>query len=109
MNWKTVHPVFNVAKLRCHTPDLAMPDTPPPEPVVVDEEKEYVVEEAHNSQKYRRKLQYLVRWKGYAPEYDSWEPVSNLGNAEDLVKAFHERFPLAPKPGASRRRALKGR
>ena len=106
-NWKTIHPVFNVSKLRRHTQDPAFPDTPPPEPVVVDEEPEYVVEEVRNSRWYRRRFEYLVRWVGYPPEYDSWEPVSNLGNAEVLVKAYHEKFPDAPNPAAPRCRALR--
>jgi hypothetical protein len=31
---------------------------------------------------------YLVRWKGWSPEHDTWEPVAHLANAHDLVRAY---------------------
>jgi hypothetical protein len=43
---------------------------------------------------HRRKLQYLVSWKGY-PGQDSWEPEANLANSKDLVAEFHKRHPDA--------------
>lgn len=34
---------------------------------------------------------YLVRWYGYSPADDSWEPASELANtAKDLVESFDE-------------------
>jgi hypothetical protein len=30
----------------------------------------------------------LVRWKGWSPEHDTWEPVAHLANAHDLVRAY---------------------
>ncbi|XP_022091937.1 chromodomain Y-like protein [Acanthaster planci] len=37
------------------------------------------------------KLEYLVRWKNYGCEDDTWEPVENLRNCMDLLDAFSER------------------
>jgi hypothetical protein len=31
---------------------------------------------------------YLVRWKGWTPEHDTWERVAHLANAPDLVRAY---------------------
>ena len=65
-------------------------------PVEIDNENEYEVEEILDARMNRRKLQYLVRWKGYSQQYDSWEPEENLDNAQELVRQFHKRFPTKP-------------
>ena len=31
---------------------------------------------------------YLVRWKGYGPDNDTWEPVGNLENCKGMVQAY---------------------
>lgn len=34
---------------------------------------------------------YLVRWQGYGPEHDTWEPRSNLTNSSEAVKEYDVR------------------
>ena len=36
----------------------------------------------------RGKLKYLVRWKGYVAEKDTWEGLEDLKNARNLVEEF---------------------
>ena len=43
-------------------------------------------------------MQYLVHWKGYPREEETWEPVSNITNAKDAVRDFHRAHPNAPCP-----------
>ncbi|CAJ0928568.1 unnamed protein product [Ranitomeya imitator] len=60
----------------------------PPPPVLDDGEEQFVVQDIIDSRLHRNRLQYLVRWQGYSPENDSWEPVSNI-NAPLKVAQFH--------------------
>ncbi|CAN1344214.1 DNA (cytosine-5)-methyltransferase 1 [Linum perenne] len=33
-------------------------------------------------------LYFKVQWKGYGPEYDSWEPITGLGNCLKAIREF---------------------
>src|SRR5882757_1664625 len=53
-----------------------------------------------------RRLQYLIKWKGYPHSDNTWEPVQNL-HADVLVKAYHRKHPLEDKsPRKVRARTL---
>uniref|UniRef100_A0A670KB13 Chromo domain-containing protein n=1 Tax=Podarcis muralis TaxID=64176 RepID=A0A670KB13_PODMU len=45
----------------------------------------------------RRKLQYLVAWKGLDESENSWEPAEKI-NVPELQREFHRRYPHKPKP-----------
>src|SRR5277367_2137289 len=36
-------------------------------------------------------LPYLVKWKGYSEDENTWEPLSNLKNATEAIKEFDNR------------------
>ena len=65
----------------------------------VDDDDVYIVERilARSIEKTklpsgRAEYLYLVRWEGYAPRDDTWEPESVvLDGAEDLVRRFNAR------------------
>ena len=66
-----IHNVFNVTLLSAFIPDEIEGRTQePPPPVTVGEEEEFEVSEILDSGSVRRKLHYLVRWKGYSPSED---------------------------------------
>ena len=99
-----VHPVFHVSLLEPHTVNVLQGrHSDPPPPIEIDGELEYEVEDVLDSRYRGRQLQYLVRWAGYGPESDSWEPSSYV-SAPGLVSAFHSRCPDRPGPGSSTRR-----
>ena len=93
-----LHPVFNVVKL---TPAPADPipgrhPKPPPPPELVDGEEEYEVEEILDSKMFRGRLQFLIKWKGYSREHDSWEYATEV-HAPKLVADFYGKHPAAPR------------
>ena len=45
----------------------------------------------------RKRVEYLVHWKGWSNTDRTWEPVSNLGNAAAAVWDFHAAHPAAPR------------
>merc|ERR1711865_1037032 len=55
-----------------------------------DEEGEFEVEKISKKRKNNGRLEYFVKWKGYATSENTWEPVENLETAQDLVKRFEE-------------------
>jgi len=55
-------------------------------------EEEFEVEKILNKRVVRGKEKFLVRWKGYTAEGDTWESRENLKNTKDLVKEFEREY-----------------
>ena len=66
--------------------------TVPLQPVVIDGEEEYEVEKILNKRKMWGKDKFLVWWKEYTVETDTWEERENLENAKELVKEFEREY-----------------
>ena len=45
-----------------------------------------------NKRKIRKVEKYLVQWKGFAAENDTWKKKEDLENAKELVDEFEERL-----------------
>lgn len=52
-------------------------------------EEEYEVEKIIDSKKIKGKLHYLIRWKGYSADSDTWEPENTL-SCPDLIAKFND-------------------
>lgn len=81
-----VHPVFHTCLLKPWK--RSDRHQPPPLPIPVAGEPEYEVEHvlAHRGAGARRS--YLVRWRGYDAEHDTWEPVSHLKHAAAKIAEY---------------------
>lgn len=91
-----IHNVFHVDRLSLWKGnDVNGELPPPPQAVIVDGEEEYEVDDILDSRMFRRRLEYLVKWKGYDSGSTTWEPATNLSHASAKVRAFHKRFPNA--------------
>jgi len=93
-----LHPVFNVVKLSAalEDPILGRKLQASPPPIVIDREEEWEVEEILNNHWYRRRFQFLVKWKGFSKEHNSWEVVSDV-KALDLIAEYYQKHPAAPR------------
>jgi hypothetical protein len=52
-------------------------------------ELDYAVEKILDHRIFKKKLQYKIRWKGWSPEHDSWEPAENI-NASELIRDYQQ-------------------
>ena len=96
-NWK-IHNAFHAAVLHPYKETaIHGPNFPEPPPDLVEGQEEWEVDNVLASRRFGRKktLQYLVKWKGFSEAHNSWEPKGNLGNADQLVKEFHDKNPRA--------------
>ena len=104
---RLIHPIFHVSQLEPSMPN-EIPNrtqTPPP-PIEVDGEEEYEVAEILDSKldrRYRRcPLRYYIRWSGYEGTDDefAWVAANEL-HTDELLSAFHTRYPRKPGPLSS--------
>ena len=58
--------------------------------VEVKDVEEWEVEKVLNKKKMRGVEKYLIWWKGFTAEGDTWERRENLKNAEELIEEFKQ-------------------
>ena len=70
------------------------PNYPQPPPDLINGEEEYEVEWILKHQGHPKHHQFLIRWKGYAADEDSWQNEADLGNASELFLEYKKRANL---------------
>jgi len=87
-----IHPVVNVSRIRRYIGQVEGQKKEQPAPVIIEGEKEWEVERILNKRKVRGKDKYLVRWKGFTAESDTWEGRENLENAKEAIEEFEKEY-----------------
>jgi len=87
-----IHPVVNVSRVRLYTSQVKEQKKVPPKPVIIEGEEEFEVEKIINKRIVQGKEKFLVQWKGYTAEADTWESRENLENARELVEEFEREY-----------------
>ena len=85
-----IHPVVNVRRIVKYREQVERHKMIPLPSVEVDCEKEYEVEEILDRQERRGRTKYLVKWKGYTAEENTWEGLENLKNAMEKIEEFEK-------------------
>ena len=90
-----VHPVYHISLLEpYHRNEIPGRRSPSPQPVVDLGDDIWEVGKILASRVHRKRVQYLVRWKGSSPDEDTWEPYDNIiGGSEESVQDFHRDNP----------------
>lgn len=89
-----IHPVFHVSRLEKYNPD-PYARNPKLHPIDTDSPS-FTIEEIVDSKTIRAILHYLVKWKDFTSDYNSWEPRRNLTSTPgllDLANKFHRDHP----------------
>jgi len=85
-----IHRVFHVSLLEPYCQNT-IPGRRSPTPVPVDlEQQEYVIEKIMTMEIIGGQVKYLVSWKRYGPDEDTWERYENLKEGgEHVVRQYH--------------------
>jgi len=87
-NLGKIHPVFHISLVKPFTVRKGTKPTAPP-PILLDEDVYYELEKVVNHKLIKRgnkvvRREFYIQWKGYEPEYNTWEKETEL-REQDLV------------------------
>ena len=101
-----IHPVFHVSLLSHFRPPQSGQIHHRPAPVEINGDLEFEVETILNVRRRKGLIEYLVKWLHYDDLENSWQPLVDVVNAWDLVKAFYKSHPKALRPSKQELRSL---
>ena len=84
-----IHNIFHISYLEPYQERTGSDEAtliPPPD--LIDDSEEDEVEEILEKRSRKGELQYLVKWKGWGPEYNSWVPLGDMENAQGARRDY---------------------
>jgi len=87
-----IHLVVNVSRIVRYKEQVEGQKKEEGKPIEIEEVEEWEIEKILNKRKIREVDKYLVRWKGFMAEHNTWERKENLGNARKVVEEFEGRM-----------------
>jgi len=87
-----IHLVVNVSRIHRYVGQVEGQRKEQPLPVIIKGEEEWEVKRILNKRRVRGKDKYLVRWKGFTAESDTWKGRENLENAKEAVEEFEREY-----------------
>jgi len=87
-----IHSVVNVSRIQRYVGQIEEQRKKQPTPVIIEGEKEWEVERILNKQQIKGKDKYLVQWKGFTAESDTWEEKENLENTKEAIEEYEKEY-----------------
>jgi len=100
----SIHKTINVENLKRFRPDEKA--EAPPTPLSNEKgEPLYIVDKIVGERTKRGKTLFKIRWKGYGPQHDSWEPAKEFEDAagKDLIEKFRDTLVQGRRPKKTRK------
>jgi len=85
-----IHPVVNVSWIVRYKEQMKGQKKEEEKPIEVEGVEEWKVEKILNKKTMRGVVKYLIWWKGFTVEGDTWERRENLKNTEELIEEFKQ-------------------
>ena len=87
-----IHPVVNISRIVWYKEQVEGQKKEEGKPIEIKGAEEWEIEKILNKKKIREVDKYLVWWKGFTAEHDTWMREKDLGNAREVLEEFKERM-----------------
>jgi len=87
-----IHPVVNISQIVWYKEQVRGQKKEKGKPIEMERVEEWEIEKILNKKKIKGVEKYLVWWKGFTAEGDTWERKESLKNAGEALKEFEGRM-----------------